>query len=213
MNAPLRPLAYYGLYPALVVDIVDQDGLGRVKVRFPSLDAGDAYTWARLLSCYAEDDQGWQIMPSVGTEVIVGFEAGDPSRAYIVGAAWNGREKPPETPRAANDKRVLVTRAGSRLEFDDNADATKATLSLRSGHTVELDDATQRVTVRSAGGCSVVLDAAGVTVTANASVTINAASVDINAPTVNCSGQVNCASISTGSITSGVYSPGAGNIW
>lgn len=213
MNAPLSRLVYPGLYPAIVTDIVDPSGIGRVKVRLPALGSDDAYIWARLLSCYAEDGQGWQIMPSVDSEVVIGFEAGDPARAYIVGAVWNGREKPPETPQNANDKRVLVTRSGSRLAFDDGAGAVKATLSLRSGHTVELDDAAQRVTVRSAGGCSIVLDAAGITVTANASVTVNASSVDLNAPVVNCSGQVNCSSITTGSITSAVYSPGAGNIW
>jgi uncharacterized protein involved in type VI secretion and phage assembly len=213
MNAPLKDLAFYGLYPALVVDIVDKDRMGRIKVNFPSLDDGRAFVWARLVSCYAEGNQGFQFMPSVGTEVVVAFEAGNPARAYIVGAVWNGVETPPEPAAQANDKRVLVTRSGSRLAFDDKEGAAKITLSMRSGHTLELDDQAQRVSLQHASGCSLVLDSTNVSITANVSVTVNAAMVDINAPTVNCSGHINCASIATGSITSGVYSPGAGNVW
>jgi homoserine dehydrogenase len=84
---------------------------------------------------------------------------------------------------------------------------------MASGHKVEIDDAAQKVTIASAAGCTLVLDAASITLTANASVTVSASSIDLNAPVVNCSGQVNAASITTSSITSGVYSPGAGNIW
>lgn len=206
-------LAYFGLYPALVVDIVDPEGLGRVKLRFPALDDGAAFVWARLLSPYAEDGQGLQILPSVDSEVIAAFEAGDPARAYVVGAVWNGREALPEQAEAANNLRLWVTRSGSRLEFDDSDGAAKVTLSMQSGHSLELDDSGQRVTLKSAGGCTIVLDAASVTITANASVTVNASSIDLNAPVVNCSGHVNCSSITTSTITSATYSPGAGNIW
>jgi uncharacterized protein involved in type VI secretion and phage assembly len=213
MTMPLAPLVYYGLYPAIVTDIVDPDGQGRVKLRFPALGGQAAFVWARLLSPYAEDGQGLQIMPSVDSEVIAGFEAGDPARAYVLGATWNGREAPPEAPQAANNLRTLVTRSGSRLEFDDSQGAARITLSMQSGHKVEIDDSAQKVTIASAGGCTLVLDAASITLTANASVTVNASSVDLNAPVVNCAGHVNATSITTSSITSGVYSPGAGNIW
>lgn len=210
---PLAPLVYFGLYPATVADIVDPGGQGKVKVRFPALGGEQAFAWARLLSPYAEDGQGLQIMPSVDTEVIVGFEAGDPSRAYVIGATWNGREAPPQIPEASNDIRTLVTRLGSKLEFDDTDGSGKITLSMKSGHKVELDDSGQKITIASAGGCTLVLDASSITLTANASVTVNASSIDLNAPVVNCSGHVNAQTIATSSITSGVYSPGAGNIW
>jgi uncharacterized protein involved in type VI secretion and phage assembly len=203
---------WFGLYPAIVSDIVDPEKLGRIKVRLPTLGDG-MFAWATLLSPYAEDGQGFQALPSVDTMVVVGFLAGDPDHPYIVGAAWNGKEAQPLTPERRNDKRSLVTRSGSRLEFDDAQGSAKITLSMQTGHSVELDEGARRITVRHADGATVVLDSANITVTANASVTVNAATVDLNAPTVNCSGHVNCVSLTTGSITSALYSPGAGNIW
>ena len=205
---------WFGLYPAIVVDIVDQTNLGRIKVRLPSLgDDGGMFAWATLLSPYAEDGQGFQALPSVDTHVVVGFLAGDPDHPYIVGAAWNGREKQPLPAERRNDKRSLVTRSGSRLEFDDAQGAAKITVSTSGGHIVELDEGARRITVRHSDGAMVTLESANVTVVANASVTVNAVTVDLNAPTVNCSGHVNCASLTTGSITSAIYSPGVGNIW
>lgn len=103
MSGPARPdgdaRRYFGVYPALVVDIVDPQSLGRVAVKFPWLGAdGDSVrSWATLLSPYAEDGQGFQVMPSVDTQVVVAFEAGDLRRPYIIGAAWNGSSGCPAT--------------------------------------------------------------------------------------------------------------------
>src|SRR3712207_2132526 len=111
--------SFFGLYPALVTDIVDPDRLGRVQVRFPWLGdtRADVRSWATLLSPYADDDQGFVALPAVGTQVVVGFEAGDLGRPYVVGSCWNGRERMPVTPTRPNDKRVLKSRTGAGLEF------------------------------------------------------------------------------------------------
>lgn len=206
----------YGLWPAMVTDVVDPDGLGRVEVRLPGLgEAGDdVRAWATLLSPYAEDGQGLQVLPAVDTQVVVAFEAGDPRRPYVVGAAWNGREAMPEAPTEANDKRLIRTRSGSLLEFDDAEGAAKVTLSMRSGHRLVLDDAAQTVRLEHAGGCSVVMDATRVTITANASVDVSAPVLNVHAATANFDGVVNCQTViaSTG-VVSPSYTPGAGNVW
>jgi hypothetical protein len=90
--------------------------------------------WATLISPYADDDQGFQALPEVGSQVVVAFEAGNLRRPYIVGACWNGREAMPVQPEAANNKRVIKSRAKSILEFDDTQGAAKITLKLESGH-------------------------------------------------------------------------------
>src|SRR5205807_537706 len=103
----------------------------RIQVRFPWLGqkgSDDVRAWATLLSPYADDNQGFLALPAVDTQVVVGFEAGDLRRPYIVGAAWNGRESLPAAPEKANNKRLLRTRAGSLLEFDDTDGAAKVTL-------------------------------------------------------------------------------------
>lgn len=211
------PTGHYGLYPAIVTDIVDPEDLGRVEVKLPWLGAdGDTVrAWATLLTPYAEADQGFQFMPSVDTEVVVGFEAGDLRRPYVVGAAWNGREAQPESPTASNDLRLIRTRSGSLLEFDDTDGASKVTLSMRSGHSLTMDDASQEVKLAHANGCSITMDAAGnVKIQANVAVDVTASVMNVHAPVANFDGLINCTTLiaSTG-VVSPSYTPGAGNIW
>lgn len=208
---------YFGVFPAVVTDVVDPRRLGRIEVRFPFLGgAGDTVrAWATLLTPYADDDQGLMILPEVGSQVAVGFEAGVLERPYILGAAWNGKAATPRTPAAANDLRVLKTRAGSVLEFDDAGGGAKVTLTLKSGLRLVLDDAASEVRLEHANGCSLTFDAAGaVTLTAAAGVTINApAGLTVNAPTATFSGAVTCQPLTATSVTSPLYSQGAGNVW
>lgn len=218
MNAPLQieRKHWYGLYPALVSDLVDPDGRGRIKVRFPSFgEAGkDVTAWATLLTPYADGDQGLEILPEVDSQVVVGFEAGDPTRPYIVGACWNGQAQLPESAQSANNLRTLKTRSGSQLQFDDTDGAAKITLSMQSGHKLVLDDAAQEVTFTHSNGCVLKMNVAGqVTVTANASVDITAPIINLKTPMVKCDSVVQCSTLITNSVVSSSYTPGAGNIW
>lgn len=208
---------WFGLYPAIVADLVDPDGKGRIKVKFPSFgEAGSMVTaWATLLTPYADDGHGLEILPEVDTQVVVAFEAGHPARPYIVGACWNGAAALPERAQAANNLRTLKTRSGSQLQFDDSEGAAKITLSMQSGHKLVLDDAAQEITVQHSNGCKIHINIAGqVTISANSTVEVNASAVNIHAPTVNCDGIVQCTTLiaSTG-VVSPSYTPGAGNIW
>jgi len=208
---------YFGLYPAVVTDLVDQDNLGRIEVKFPWLgEAGaDVRAWATLLTPYADDDQGFEMLPEVDSQVVVGFEAGELRRPYIVGACWNGQASLPESPQQPNNKRLIKTRAGSLLEFDDTDGAAKVTISLQSGSKLVLDDSAQEVKLAHSNGCSLKMDSSGnVTVTALSGVTLTAPSgLTVTAPSTTFSGTVTCTSLTATSITSPVYSPGAGNVW
>ena len=166
---------HFGVYPAIVTNVVDPESLGRIEIKLPWLgrQAGGqtVRAWATLLSPYADNQQGIPILPTVGTQVVVAFEAGELRRPYIVGSCWNGREALPEAPATANNKRLWRTRAGSLLEFDDNDTAAKVTLSMKSGHKLVLDDAAGQVTLAHANGCTITLDLSGeVRISANTSV-------------------------------------------
>jgi|tagenome__1003787_1003787.scaffolds.fasta_scaffold20974272_3 uncharacterized protein involved in type VI secretion and phage assembly len=209
--------AYFGVYPALVTDLVDPDSLGRVEVRFPWLGEDgdrDVRAWATLCSPYADDQQGLLALPEVGSQVVVAFEAGNLRRPYVIGASWNGREALPHPPDAANDVRLLRSRADSRLEFDDAAGSAKVRLTMASGHEVILDDGAQEVTVRHAMGCTIRLTATSIEVQANVSVDVTAPMVKVDAPISTFSGLVKVGTlIAEQMVMSPAYTPGAGNIW
>ena len=208
---------YFGVFPAIVTDIVDPESLGRVEIKFPwfGADGDAARAWATLLAPYADDDQGFEFLPAVDTQVVVAFEAGDLRRPYIIGSCWNGREAMPEAPAQPNNKRLIKTRAGSLLEFDDADGAAKVTLSMKSGHKLTLDDAAQEVVLQHSNGCVIKFSSSGdVTITALAGMTINAPSgLTVNAPSSIFSGSVTCQALTATSVTSPLYSPGMGNVW
>ena len=209
--------AYFGVYPAVVTDLVDPDRLGRIEVRFPWLGTDgdrDVRAWATLCTPYADDQQGLEILPEVDSQVVVAFEAGNLRRPYIVGATWNGTARLPQDAQRANNLRLLRSRADSRLEFDDAAGGAKVRVTMASGHEVTLDDAAQEVTVRHAAGCTVKLTATTVEVDANVSLNVTAPMVKVDAAMSTFSGIVKATTfVADTMVVSPAYTPGAGTIW
>ena len=207
---------YFGVYPGVVTNLVDPDRLGRIQVRFPWLGSAgnhDVRAWATLCSPYADGDQGLQILPEKESQVVVAFEGGNLRRPYIVGSTWNGTATTPSPATSSNNLRVLKTRSGSLLEFDDGTNA-KITAKTAKGHSVVLDDTgTGTITVQINGGASIKVTATSVEITATASVSIKAAKVDVTAPMTTFSGIVQCETLNAlTAVSSPVYSPGVCNM-
>lgn len=209
---------YYGVYPAIVTDLVDPDSLGRIELKFPWLGTdgnSDVRAWATLLSPYADNDQGFQVLPEVDSQVVVAFEAGNLRRPYIVGSCWNGVEALPEAAEEANNIRVLKTRSGSVLEFDDSQGAAKITLQMESGHKLVLDDSARTVTLSHSDGHVITFTAGGaVEIQANSTIDLTAAALNVHAPVAVFDGIITCTTlVASTAVTSPMYSPGVGNLW
>ena len=74
-----------------------------------SAGGDDVRAWATLLHAVRRRRPGLVVLPEVGTQVVVGFEAGDLHRPYIVGSCWNGREMMPVDPDAAEQQAAVRT--------------------------------------------------------------------------------------------------------
>ena len=216
---------WYGVFPALVTDIDDPEGLGRVKVALPwSPDPqGARYeTWARLATFMAGNNRGSWFIPDVEDEVLIAFEGGDPRRPYVIGSLWNGKDSPPESMDGAgkNFKKVLRSRNGVKLTMDDNDGREQFILETPGGQKVTLKDGPGAVEIVDSNGNSIKLETSGITITASAKVTINASQVAVSAGMVTVdaamskfSGVVQCDTMISNSVISASYTPGAGNIW
>ena len=222
---PASPSRWFGVYPALVRDVTDPDGQGRVLVTLPwAVDpVGGAYAaWARLATLMAGAGRGTWFVPDPGDEVLVAFEGGDARRPYVVGALWNGSDAPPEAMDAAgrNRRKTIRSRRGVTVTLDDTDGGESLVLETPGGQRLRLTDGPASVEVVDSAGNSVRLDSAGITVTAFAKVTVNAGTVEVSAGslTVNAgmsrfSGVVQADTVITNSVVSASYTPGAGNIW
>ncbi|MBU7005770.1 phage baseplate assembly protein V [Phosphitispora fastidiosa] len=133
-----------GVASAIVTNNKDPDGMGRVKVKFPWREDGDESYWARVATLMAGNNRGSLFLPEVGDEVLVAFEQEDISHPYIIGALWNGQDKPPETNTdGKNNVRKITSRSGHEIIFDDNSEQKKERLEIhtKAGHKIILDDA------------------------------------------------------------------------
>ena len=64
-----------------------------------AIEADDTATcWLRVASRQAGAGMGWQFIPRIGQEVLVGFMNEDIDRPLILGALYNGRGEGGETP-------------------------------------------------------------------------------------------------------------------
>lgn len=217
---------WYGVFPALVSDINDPDGQGRVKVTLPwSPDtAGGRYeAWARLATFMGGNNRGSWFIPDVGDEVLVTFEAGDPRRPYVVGGLWNGRDAPPQSMDGAgkNDLKVLRSRNGVKVTLDDTSGQEKLILETPGGQKLTLKDGPGNVEVVDSNGNSIKMEPSGITINAAAKVTVtagsqvevNAGMVTVNAAMSKFSGVIQCDTIIATTVVGTSYTPGAGNIW
>lgn len=161
---------------AIVDDLDDPEGLGRVRVRFPHLDE-ELSNWARLVSAGAGAERGNFFRPERGDEVVVGFEHGDPRRPFVLGGVWSVPDKPPPDKKAVdNDLRQIVTRSGHVIRFDDGKGAERIEV-IASGEDqrVVLDAAGGRIEVKATSG-DVVVEAAGeVTIKSSGNLKVSAA--------------------------------------
>lgn len=216
---------FYGAYPALVSNIKDPDGQGRVKVKLPwSPDGqGGSYeAWARLATMMAGNNRGSWFIPDVNDEVLVTFMGGDPRQPCVIGAFWNGQDSPPQSMDGAgkNFIKTIRSRNGVQFTLDDTDGKETMTLQTPAGQTVTLTDSPASINLQDSNGNSVQMQASGISISAAAQVTINApAGLNISASMVSVSagmstfsGVVQPDTVITNSIVSASYTPGAGNI-
>lgn len=216
---------WYGIYPGLVSDIKDPNGIGRVKVTLPwSPDtASDHYeAWARVATFMGGNNRGSWFIPDVNDEVLLAFEGGDPRRPYVLGGLWNGSDSPPQSMDGAgqNNLKVLRSRNGVKITLDDTSGQENCIVETPGGQKITLHDGPGSIEVVDSNGNSIKLQASGITVNASAKVTVTASMVEVSASmvTVNAgmsrfSGVVQADTVICNSIISASYTPGAGNIW
>lgn len=170
-----------GVAVAVVTQNQDDEGLGRVKVRFPWHDKARESHWARLAVPMAGPERGLVLIPEVGDEVLVAFEREDLRFPYVLGALWNGQDKPPvANDDGRNDKRILKSRKKHHLLFDDGTRGV-VELAHEKGRKIVLDD--DGITAQDESGNVVKIASASgaMTIEAKGQLKIKAAAISIEA--------------------------------
>jgi uncharacterized protein involved in type VI secretion and phage assembly len=155
-----------GVAPGKVTRNDDPEGLGRVKLNLPWRGADFETEWVRIVSPMAGSDRGIFFLPEVGDEVLVAFDRDDIRYPYVLGALWSRTDSPPEkNADGQNDIRIIKTRKGHVVTFDDGAQGSIL---------IQLNDGKKRIEITDNG---VVIEDGSNTITLDA----NAGSVSIEA--------------------------------
>jgi uncharacterized protein involved in type VI secretion and phage assembly len=125
----------FGVEIGIVTNVQDADQLGRVKVCFPRLPGKPESDWVRVVQPAAGAGRGFYWIPEVNDEVLVAFERGEAHRPYVVGALWNGTDKPMKNAYTAdNTTRMIQTKSGHQIILDDKKGAEKIVIADKSGN-------------------------------------------------------------------------------
>jgi uncharacterized protein involved in type VI secretion and phage assembly len=170
-----------GVAIGLVTQNKDPEGLCRVKVRYPWHDQPSESYWARLSMPMAGNDRGMVLIPEVGDEVLLAFEREDLRFPFVIGSLWNGKDKPPRhNDDGKNDERILRSRKGHYLLFDDGAKGV-VELAHEKGRKVILDDTGFSVQDEKGNAVTVDSNSGSMTIEAKGPLKIKAASITLEA--------------------------------
>jgi uncharacterized protein involved in type VI secretion and phage assembly len=138
-----------GVVIGIVTNNQDEEGQGRVKVRFPWLSEADESHWARVATPMAGKERGIYFLPEVDDEVLVAFEHGDVRFPYVLGALWNGKESPPaKNDDGKNNVRVIKSRSGHVIRLNDEAGKEKIEIIDKSKkNSIVFDTAENTITI------------------------------------------------------------------
>lgn len=208
---------WYGVYPAVVSDNLDKEGLGRVLVTLPWTAPGGAApatAWARVATLMAGPGHGSWFMPDIGSEVLVAFEAGNPRRPYVAGALWNSKQPPPEKMDAgkSNAVKVLRSRSGIRISMNDGENGAGLTLETPARRIV-LDDSRSTITIQDNGGNTITVGPSGIEIQCASKITLNAPALEVNTGVARFSGIVQTETLIANAVVANSYTPGVGNVW
>jgi len=109
-------MSFFGKYRGQVSNNIDPQMLGRVQVSVPAVLGSGRMSWAMPCVPYAGDGVGMFMVPPIGANVWVEFEAGDPDYPILAGCFW-GQGEVPASP-AIPTMKVLKT-DGITLTIDD----------------------------------------------------------------------------------------------
>lgn len=196
---------YGSIYRAKVLNNVDPNNSGRVEVLIPGLSGPQNTTfWARPASAfgYNPTSQGSFVVPSIGSQVYIFFENGDPSfPIYFAGVVLEQQVLPSAQIDGSNVREFVIYQSPNNNIIRVSDNKNKIILQTTNGSLITIDNSTNQIEISSTGNINVLSAAtinvnaqatinvnaqSDITITSNTTVTINASDlVTISAPVIN----------------------------
>jgi len=176
-----------GVAIGIVTNNKDEEGMGRVKVSYPWREGSQESYWARIATLAAGAHRGVFWLPEVGDEVLLAFDKGDIHHPFILGALWNGQDRPPDTNAdGENNTKLTRSRCGHQITMFDKSGEERLEIKTKGGHKILLDDkaGSARVEIKDSSGMNkLVIDTVqnGLTIESGMNLKIKSQTIDIEA--------------------------------
>jgi uncharacterized protein involved in type VI secretion and phage assembly len=154
----------------------EKNGLGRVKVKFPT-QRDRVSDWCRVAVPFAGvtdagDSYGHHWMPNEKDEVLVAHQEDDPKVPIVIGSVYSKKRTPP-TPEP--DERMQRSSSGQTILISDKSGSERilletkkkqhlelresdSTIVLANDHTITLSGDGKKISIHSKNGQEIVLD-------------------------------------------------------
>ncbi|MDD9266888.1 phage baseplate assembly protein V [Paenibacillus sp. GCM10023248] len=140
-----------GVMVGVVSNNNDPDKLGRVKLKLPLQETETETDWVRIATMMGGKDMGSLFIPEVNDEVLVAFHLGELRQPFVIGMLWNPKNKPP-APADKNDLRMIKSRSGHELSFNDKSGDESITIKTKKGQIIELKDKDDSISIADQSG-------------------------------------------------------------
>jgi phage protein D/phage baseplate assembly protein gpV len=161
-SSPNQSERFYGV---VVAEVQDNNELqetppkvpiGRVKVSFPGLSDTFTSGWAPCARPMGGKDMGFYALPEQGEQVLVAFEHGELSKPYVIGSLWTAKQAPPDkNADGRNSKRIIKSRAGHCITFDDTLDIGQLEIKDRTGSAITLNARNGSISIAAKGNLTI----------------------------------------------------------
>jgi len=118
---------FYGKYRGTVVNNIDPNRSGRMQVSCPFVLGENILSWAMPCVPFTGITEGFYMLPTIGSNIWVEFEAGDPDRPIWSGGFWGPGQIPTEA--LFPTVRTISTLA-ARVTLDDTPGAGGVTITV-----------------------------------------------------------------------------------
>ena len=152
--SPNKAEQFFGVWVATVVDnnemmdVPPETPMGRVKLSYPGLSETITSGWAPCARPMGGKNMGFYALPEPGEQVLIAFEDGDLASPYVLGSLSNALALPPATNAdGQNNKRIIKSRAGHTITFDDTLDVGKLVIEDKHGSSIVMDSTDGSITI------------------------------------------------------------------
>jgi uncharacterized protein involved in type VI secretion and phage assembly len=167
----LPPIA--GLHVGIVKKLdADPSKKNRIQVMIPSLKSTGNGIWAMLGHFHAGKNSGSFFVPELNSEVIIGFINDDPRFPVVLGSLYSKNNTTKEKFTKDNFIKSIVTKAGTRLEFDDKDKTFKVITPKKN--TIFISDKAKGVKIEDQNKNVITTSDKGVTITSKKDIKLTA---------------------------------------